>query len=378
MAPVTEKTSKRRRFPVHAQQVAQFSALILFGTLLHVLYFSRPHDFAAIMMDVRPLKPRKLVVAFSPNVQNGLGAQVLHMLDAAAFARLGGPQSHLCVRESRYWNYGCAPNKGWSCYFSSPPCSSSQICPELARLPPRTVWSSRCVLVSSQKSMHHVSTVASRLAAQHPVSELAFYRHVVSSLWKPNSKTSKAMTKIFKRLGLEPRHYVAVHIRRGDKRREVPLTSLKKYARAIRIMARLNEPIFIATDDGSVLYDMRKRLPDRIIKMLPSATKRVGHLQAEQNRVWMKRRYEDVVDLMAEIELMRKARIFIGTFSSNLGRLVYVLRNTDERDSVSLDDRWSPGVAWKTFGKPYCSWKRSNKTFCETMRKMSRKPLFFY
>lgn len=378
MTPVTEKTSKRRRFPLHAHQVAQFSALILLGTLLHVLYFSRHHDFATVMMTSRPVKPHKLVVAFSPNVQNGLGAQVLHMLDAAAFARLGGAQSHLCVRESRYWNYGCAPNKGWSCYFSSPPCRQSQTCPELARLPPRAVWSSRCVLVSTQKSMQHVSVVASRLAAQHPVSEIAFFRHVASSIWKPNSKTSKALSKIFKRTGLEPRHYVAVHIRRGDKRREVALTSLKRYARAIRILARPNEPIFIATDDGSVLYDMRKRLPDRTIKMLPSATKRTGHLQAEQNRVWMKRRYDDVVDLIAEIELMRKARIFIGTFSSNLARLVYVLRSTDERDSVSLDDQWAPGVAWKTFGKPYCAWKRSNITFCAAMKKMSRKPPLFY
>lgn len=375
MAPVTEKTSERRRLPSRIQHVARFSALILFGTLLHLLYFSRTHDFTHTLMASRPVKPRTLIVAFAPNVQNGLGAQVLHMLDAAAFARLGGPQSHLCVRESRYWNYGCAPNKGWSCYFSSPPCAQTHICPELARLPPRAVWSSRCVLVSTQKSMSHISDVALRLAAQHPVSESAFFRHIANSLWKTNSQTSKALAKILKRTRLEPRNYIAVHIRRGDKRREVALPPLKKYARAVRIMAHANEPIFIATDDGSVLYEMRKRLPDRTIVMLPSAAKRTGHLQAEQNRVWMKRRYDDVVDLIAEIELLRRARIFIGTFSSNLGRLVYVLRNTDEHDSVSLDDRWAPGVAWKTFGQPYCNWKRSNKTFCVTMRKMSKRPL---
>lgn len=370
MAPAIESLmSGRKRLPPHVRQVAQFSVLILLMTLIHVLYFTHYDDFSTAVMTSRPVKPRTLIVTFSPNVQNGLGAQILHMLDAAAFARLAGPRSRLCVRESRYWNYGCAPHKGWSCYFSSSPCRQSQTCPELARLPPHAVWTSRCILVSTRQSMHHVSTIANQLAKQHPVSEFTFYRHLANSLWKLNPHTSKAVSKVFSAARLRPGRYIAIHIRRGDKRREVKLPRIKKYAKSVRILARKDEPIFIATDDGAVLYEMRKRLPDRKIVSLPSAIKRTGHLQAEQNRIWMKRRYDDVVDLLTEIELMRRGRIFIGTFSSNLGRLVYLLRNSDNRDSVSLDDQWAPGVAWKTFGKPYCDWDQSNKTFCAAMRK---------
>lgn len=344
-----------------------FSSLSLIIFLYRVISTSHRFDYPKALLAARPDSLAvPMTVAFAPNVQNGFGAQVLHLLDAAALAHYANPQAQLCVRQARYWNYGCAPHQGWSCYFASSPCRLAQTCPELSRLTPRAVWRSRCILVSSHASSLLAARIARRLANEHPVSSLAHFRHVSTTVWRFNKRTAKRISDIWKRIALRPGSYVAVHIRRGDKRTEAKLQSVERYAAALRILAGKGEPIFVATDDGAVLAPLRSMLSGHKVLALAGASARKGHLQARMNRAYMKGRYNDVVDLLAEIEMLRKARVFVATFSSNLARLVHVLRNADERDSVSLDDRWAPGVAWLTFGQQYCHWPGANETFCKS------------
>lgn len=464
-------------------------------------------DYTSALLSARPLvpQPQPQFFRYTPRHSNGFGAQLLHLLDAAAVAQLMNPPAVLCVTRTRYWNYGCGPYKGWGCYFKSAICDDDQNdnkfgvrsgiglngkngddnrnCRELSKLHAKDVWTTPCIIISSHVSHRRTAIVTRRLAAQHPLSSLAFVRGVAKPLWQLNDRTTRAIilrlasvglainlrpgdskgpddddqteagagisTKSRgigpddnigkkaaaidvtdnKRIGTGPGaaqdgegggegdgdgdsdgngngngngnvneeggdndnnenntnnntnnneddddipheymdgKYVAIHVRRGDKAREVRSVNLRAYADAVTLLARRGEPVFIATDDGSVVPYLRDLLhPSHRVITLNSVMGRTGHRQGEHNRGWMKTRYGTVVDLLAEIEAMRRARVFIATFSSNLARLVHVLRKADEHDSISLDDRWAPGVAWLTFGQAYCGWPGANETFCQ-------------
>lgn len=56
--------------------------------------------------------------------------------------------------------------------------------------------------------------------------------------------------------------------------------------------------------------------------------------------------YPDYVYMFADLEQLVKAELFVGTFSSNLGRLAALLREAAGKpleSSVSIDIEWFPG-----------------------------------
>lgn len=186
-------------------------------------------------------------------------------------------------------------------------------------------------------------------------------------MWRFNDDTRAAVRRAVRRVQLsEP--YVALHVRRGDKNKERPLVPLEQYARAVKLLANETTAVFVATDDGSVLTELRYYLRGRTVVSVEEAKNRKGHVQAAMNRVYLKNNVARVVTLLAEIEIMRGASLFICTFSSNLGRLVHLLRWQRADSSVSLDDRWDAGVAWRTFGQQYCEWEEANQVYCNSIK----------
>ena len=59
--------------------------------------------------------------------------------------------------------------------------------------------------------------------------------------------------------------------------------------------------------------------------------------------------YKSFVYLFSDIERLSNAEVFVGTFSSNMGRIVHVAReskNKPRNSSRSLDVKWHPGRHW--------------------------------
>lgn len=419
------------------RQVVYFSTFISMLWIILALRRYHQNDFTDALLSTRPSHPQnqQQIFYFTTREFNGFGAQALHLIDVAAVAQLMKPPARVCITQGRYWNYGCAPHKGWACYFSSAICDLDDVddmtttddasavnpdeeksaklryenCIELANVNPVVLWSTPCVRVSSRASQRRAASITRRLASSS-ASPITYMRSVAEFLWKLNRRTARAVEMRIGTVGLgsvgveeeaDPElandnnmkdemnertgedindqeiashssssshlgNFVAIHIRRGDKIREVRPVSLRAYADAVTLLARAGEQVFVATDDGSVIEHMRELLrPRHEVFTLGSVGGRKGHRQGQVNRASVARRYELTLDLLAEIELMRRARVFIATFSSNLARLVHVLRTADERNSISLDDRWAPGVAWPTFGQGYCNWPGANETFCK-------------
>lgn len=222
-----------------------------------------------------------------------------------------------------------------------------------------------CAVVSTEESAKRITAV---WVGEKRVLRRA--REYAREVWRVNEETRERIDEMRTAVGLERvETYVGVHVRRGDKVREVAEVDIAQYVDAVRALSSDSVPVFVASDDGSAVVAMRRRLRDRVVLAVGGAEGRKGHVQAEVNRRFMKGKYGRVVELLFEVEVLANASVFVGTFSSNLARLVHVLRKEGEESSVSLDDRWAPGVAWKTFGMDYCGSKGANQMFCETMGK---------
>lgn len=299
------------------------------------------------------------LVVFQVKKFNGFGAQFLRLIDAAALA--GELGRSLCFHRAKYWNYGCGVFRGWDCYFEGLQCETPAGCAELEDLSFEEVKRTSCIKVSTDRS--------SRLASQalREMGDSGYERasELGKRLWKVNGKTRGRIgairAQLMRRLGGQ---YIGLHVRRGDKEREVEEVELDQYVAAVRLLGKGGEPVFLASDDGRVVGELSRKLRGRKVVALASVEGRKGHLQGGWNKKW-KGKYEEVVDLLVEVEMLANAKVFVGTFSSNLGRLVYVLRGRKRQGTgISLDDRWETGVAWRTFGKPYCGGTDVNRLFC--------------
>lgn len=362
------RASTRPKTPLFA-----LPSVLLLGLLYYRHQPTEPQTFAVkLLSQPRPTARIRAVLILHENQFNGLGAQLLRQLDALALA------SHL--RRSftpcfgRYWNYGCAPYTAWQCYFvpsaatSSDTCDRMHTCAELADLDVSGISTHDCIVISTEQSANRAAAVMQILSR----GQKDLPRSLAKRIWQLNSRTRNLVDTLLREAGVPLRHdgvhgkYIGVHVRRGDKRKEVPLIPLRRYAEAVRKLVKdAKVPVFIAGDDGTSVRALRELLSGWKILAVRGAEGRTGHDQARMNRGYMKRNYERVVELLAEIEALAGSSVFVGTFSSNLGRFVHVLREGEGNSSVSLDDRWAPGTAWRTFGQRYCEASEANEVYCE-------------
>eukprot|EP00930_Biecheleria_cincta_P099148 TRINITY_DN90793_c0_g1_i1.p1 TRINITY_DN90793_c0_g1~~TRINITY_DN90793_c0_g1_i1.p1 ORF type:complete len:839 (+),score=138.08 TRINITY_DN90793_c0_g1_i1:26-2542(+) len=169
---------------------------------------------------------------------------------------------------------------------------------------------------------------------------------IMRMIWKYTVETRKRIDFLNKELKL-PSSYVAVHLRRGDKvagnRKESVELSVQQYAR--EAVSHLNADcsmIVACTDDRSAAEELdrairrfgsRAEVRFRSRQDVPEALVN-GHWQASYNSLKAKDRINMTHEFLADVEVMRCATVCVCTFSSNVGRLVALLR---DGPTVSMD-----------------------------------------
>ncbi|CAM9261508.1 unnamed protein product, partial [Hapterophycus canaliculatus] len=165
---------------------------------------------------------------------------------------------------------------------------------------------------------------------------------------------------------LRQEKFVAIHVRRGDKlRREASRVEVWVYleAAALHIWQTSGDRsgvnsvsgVWVSSDDSSVLADVQELAPsyfpnvqkDKIIT-ISFRDNGPGHPNETPDELSTKAHemtYELYVGLHAELEMMATADVFVGTFSSNIARFVYVMRESNglpRSSTVSVDEpRWN-------------------------------------
>ncbi len=155
-----------------------------------------------------------------------------------------------------------------------------------------------------------------------------------------NNLSSEMNRKVDKLLNSNPffkSDYIGVHVRRGDKLiKEAEFKEVDKFISLIERNSNVIRNVFISTDDYSVIKEFRMKRPDWIIhSFTPESSK--GHDQASFNNKTKEDIFSEVSLLITEIVIHKNANTYIGTASSNLTKLISLLRNKKET-TISLDE----------------------------------------
>lgn len=152
-------------------------------------------------------------------------------------------------------------------------------------------------------------------------------KKIAQSIWKYNSDTEEEIEKRLKDLNIGA-NYIGFHIRRGDKEKEVDFIDLGKWCSLAREIDPKIKKIFVASDDFRVIEEIQAKNPDWEVFSLCQTSRR-GYVQKEFNSKSADMRKNDIISFLTDIEVLRKSDYFIGTFSSNVGRLMALLKGKE-------------------------------------------------
>jgi hypothetical protein len=105
--------------------------------------------------------------------------------------------------------------------------------------------------------------------------------------------------------------------------------------------------VFVASDQHSIIEQLRSirshwtfvqlNVHTLLEKQWPT-----GHVQEQFNRLSIDEKYASTMILLTEIECLVRINYVICTFSSNICRLIQILRTQSIDSVVSLDQNWYP------------------------------------
>lgn len=156
-----------------------------------------------------------------------------------------------------------------------------------------------------------------------------------------NNNTKEKLRERINYIGI-PCGYIGVHIRRGDKitSKEMQEIHLDKYVNAIISHKEISSNVYISTDDTSII----KRIKDKLHSFgfniyYNSLNNSTGFIEAEFNSASKQKRQEETLNVLLDMEVLVRSKFFIGTYTSNLSRVVPFFLGLDK--CISLDNDWN-------------------------------------
>mmetsp|Transcript_10797 Transcript_10797/g.22979 ORF Transcript_10797/g.22979 Transcript_10797/m.22979 type:complete len:253 (-) Transcript_10797:126-884(-) len=215
-------------------------------------------------------------------------------------------------------------------------------------------------------------------------------RAMMRELWRLRDAVAVVLDKEAARIGAaRGERMIGVHIRRGDKSKELgEYVPTERYVDAAWLAVQETgcSTVFVASDAYGAVEEFRalfeSRRPnfatsesskedghEREVRLITSAGKaRVGHEQMKKNQELKVDRSVHTLELLVDVEILARTEIFIATLSSNLARLVHMLRAAEPSTTWSLDIAWQPGVAFRSFGTDCCADDPlASATFCSKL-----------
>lgn len=170
------------------------------------------------------------------------------------------------------------------------------------------------------------------------------FRHFIyDSVYRIEEGQQKLIDYWVGNFGIESgRKYVGVHLRGTDKFQEAREVSVPEFAEKVHLaLNRTNlRLVYMASDD----WDFQTALKAHLKATIPGIV--VVHKTKDEFRDGIDRRGGHNLDerhrmtLMGELAVLRNATAFVGTASSNIGRLLYFLRTPQVNDTfdISVDE----------------------------------------
>ena len=184
--------------------------------------------------------------------------------------------------------------------------------------------------------------------ATRPVQSLRIKRQVAHFLWKSMTNETSIFIRTHQLQNLS--NYIGIHIRKGDKIREAREIPLEKYLTNIEQIYRKNKQIskkiFVASDDYTVVNQLRILKPQwNFVSLHNNHSQRnrtTGHFQGQFNRLSKQQKLNATRLLMCELQMLINAQYVLCGMSSNVCRLVQILRHQNVSTVISMDRNWYP------------------------------------
>lgn len=276
----------------------------------------------------------------------------------------------IIIGENMFQNLECYSEsdglafKGWSCIFDE--------IPHLCILESEEEWKIKQLFSNiSTKDIIKVDSLGPRgIFARHVMIENALSQldtdidHMgavavlTEHIWNHMTPwTRRNVDSVFNNESFEESPYIGLHVRRGDKLwSEAKLTPVEVYLQSAVEYFENNSTmnvddikgIWLASDDPTVILEVIElasiyfpNIPeDSIIFSSDNKYKEATTTSVLQG-------YRSFVYMLSDIEKLSKAELFVGTFSSNLGRHVAVHRDINGKSrnsSISVEhQRWVAG-----------------------------------
>lgn len=272
----------------------------------------------------------------------GFGSEINNLLYAINYSE---KNDYELVLDTTFWN--STYKEGWNDYFIpfQTNCKKTLKYKILIRL---LKIIDRFQKVSSVRSMKR-SSFLRLLVAIFKNEIITIYEYFVKVRKYNNNERLKnkdefllSMNKILKRIWrFDPKvlsdiknkktsidyDYAAFHIRRGDKIEsgEDNYYSVEDYMNKLKSINSTIKIIFVMSDDFSVYKELKNKFLDyKFISIIPDSKR--GYNNYSFNRMKKSEKKFEVINLIAEIEIARESKIFIGSYRSNLYRLIEYLK----------------------------------------------------
>ena len=160
-------------------------------------------------------------------------------------------------------------------------------------------------------------------------------------LYRLNKVTENFICHEIEELKL-PDNYIGVHIRRGDKinSKEMKEIHIGKYITTVSKYKNISNNIFIATDDVSIISEINGKLEAEGFHIYyNNLNKSHGFVEANYNQASKQTKRDEMLNVLLDMEILIHSSLFIGTYTSNLSRVVPFFLGLDH--CISLDNDWN-------------------------------------
>jgi hypothetical protein len=181
-------------------------------------------------------------------------------------------------------------------------------------------------------------------SAESTDDQVRLLRKFVLFLWQPRTVLLDHMKKIMAALGIDKGPFVGGHVRWGDKKSESRLLSASVYAHYLKQSAdRIpTKKIFVMSDSSRAISELTRLLPGYEIKSTTPPTWAGNNLASYKNLTLQDRESNNAL-LLLELTIMGQAEEVVCMMSSNVCRLLQILRVQDFDTLVGIE--WT-GASW--------------------------------
>lgn len=158
---------------------------------------------------------------------------------------------------------------------------------------------------------------------------------IVSMIYKFEPKTKSLLISIQHSIEM-PNNYVGFHIRRGDKFIETDEISLDKYIDKANFITDIRTA-FVLTDDYDVILLLKRQYKDWIFYTLTNTSEH-GYVFKKSISKSPNEKKHEMIKLFASIQYLQDSNFFIGTFSSNPGMFLGMVKTSSSTFGVDLNN----------------------------------------